>query len=68
MTDKNRDTSKIVVAICPSCGERTTFKYLGTQVWPEIIAKRLGIPERSELYLCDVCFSTISDRTLRKED
>lgn len=67
MADKKRDTSEVVIAICPSCGERTTFKYLGTQIWPKEIAARLGIPERSELYLCDSCFSTISDRTLLKD-
>jgi ribosomal protein L37AE/L43A len=67
MTDNERDVSEVVSGICPSCGEHSTFTYLGTQIWPEIIAKRLKIPERSELYLCDKCFSTISDRTLPKD-
>jgi hypothetical protein len=67
MTDKQHDKTEVVYAICPSCGHRSSFKYLGTQIWPEEIAKRLGIPPRTELYLCDTCFSTISDRNMRED-
>lgn len=68
MTEQQRDASDFLSAICPSCGEHATFKHLGTQVWPEQIARRLGIPAKTELYLCDICFSTISDRTLRDQN
>jgi hypothetical protein len=67
MANTERGKLRVVTAICPSCGERTTFKYLGIQIWPDEIAKRLGIPARSELYLCNTCFSTISDRNLLKD-
>jgi len=67
MTDKEHDKTEIVIAICPSCGQRSTFKHLGTQIWPDEIAKRLGIAPRSELYLCDTCFSTISERNLLED-
>ena len=67
MSEKQHDTDELVVAICPSCGKRTSFKHLGTQIWPDEIAKRLNIPTQTELYLCNSCYSTISDRNMRKD-
>lgn len=67
MVNKQQDETDVVIAICPSCSERTTFKHLGTQIWPDEIAKRLNIPTHTELYLCDTCYSTISDRNLKKD-
>jgi hypothetical protein len=48
-------------ALCPSCGNYTTFTLLGVQRYPEYVAAKLGLPTEINLWTCGVCKSTISE-------
>ena len=45
---------------CPSCGNASTFKFIGEQKWSEAVATKLGIPTIINLYTCDKCHSTMT--------
>jgi len=44
--------------ICPSCGVRSRFLYIGEQHWPEAIARRRGVASIS-LWECGACGSSV---------
>jgi DNA-directed RNA polymerase subunit RPC12/RpoP len=66
MTAKSQvdDTEHEREGICPACGQTVKFTLLGEQIWPPNVAKRLGIPEKTLLYICANCQSTISESAI----
>lgn len=47
-------------AMCPRCNHLADFDYLGTQTWPERVAKRLGKPVTVTVWKCGNCQTTLS--------
>ena len=68
MMMKERGVAKVVEGECPSCGYVGNFKFIGTQVWPEDVAMRLGVDMTVALYLCENCLTTVSEPMLLDPD
>ncbi|MDX2074946.1 MAG: hypothetical protein SFZ02_00825 [bacterium] len=45
---------------CPSCHNTSNFTYIGTQIWPLRVAQKLGIPQQTALWRCEICHTTIT--------
>jgi hypothetical protein len=65
---KERRVTTVVEGQCPSCGVVGAFKFIGTQVWPEDVAIRLGVDLTVALYLCENCLTTVSEPMLLEAD
>jgi hypothetical protein len=46
---------------CPSCGQYTTFHFLGEQRWPARLVEATGCAPVSLLWTCESCHTTITD-------
>jgi ribosomal protein S27AE len=46
--------------ICPSCGQRTVFRFAGEQHWPAEITQVAGIDPVIRLWHCGGCHTTLS--------
>jgi ribosomal protein L37AE/L43A len=49
-----------LVAQCPSCGQTTTFTFIGFQHWPPRVAQLMG-KGKTTLWQCGNCLTTISN-------
>ena len=47
-------------ALCPSCKQQADFYFIGTQQWPERVAKLLGKSTITTLWRCSHCRTTLS--------
>jgi hypothetical protein len=65
MMVKDGHIPKLIDGECPSCGYEGSFKYIGTQVWPQEVAERLGVATSIALYQCENCLTTISAPMLK---
>lgn len=52
-------------AICPSCGRRNRFSYVGEQEWPPRLVKLRGGHVAFGLWTCAHCHTTVSEFSLR---
>jgi len=50
-----------ITATCPTCGQVSTFTYLGAQAWPERVAAKLNIDPITHSWRCDCCQTTVTD-------
>jgi Zn finger protein HypA/HybF involved in hydrogenase expression len=61
MTNEHTNYDELAFDLeCPTCEERATFIYRGKQIFPEVVAKKLGLPTDIHLWSCSHCHSTIS--------
>ena len=51
-------------ATCPTCGETTTFRYVGDQRWPETVAEAAGMPAIVRLWMCNRCSTTLVENDM----
>lgn len=80
MNNRNSDTQEMQqrhlelhqaetrMAICPTCGVHSPFRFHGEQVWPEKVAKAAGFPERVSLWQCVACETTLLEPGLKFDD
>lgn len=54
-----------ISTMCPSCGRRATFAFLGWQRWPEEVAAQIGTPRCVGLWVCGACSTTLTRVGLR---
>lgn len=52
--------------ICPSCGRRATFTFLGWQRWPAEVAAQIGMPRCLGLWTCGACSTNLTRVGLRR--
>jgi hypothetical protein len=52
---------------CPSCHKTGTFQHIGTQKWPEAVAKKLNLPTVIEVYCCEHCHTSMTQVQLQEE-
>lgn len=45
---------------CPTCGQQTTFVYLGEQHWPPAVAQKLNMDPVVHLWRCERCQTTLT--------
>lgn len=50
---------------CPSCRRTEGFVYIGSQVWPEAVARRLNCDPVVSLWRCEACLTTVSSMELK---
>lgn len=64
MQPQHTDTQEMravthATAICPTCGQHSTFRFQGIQTWPEHVAEASGMPTRMAMWTCDNCQTTL---------
>lgn len=53
-----------VVAVCPSCKQRSAFTFQGIQTWPAAVALKRGWPQQTRLYCCESCGTSVTEQSL----
>lgn len=61
-----RSRGKSRKAICPGCGSRSRFNYVGEQHCPPRLVKLRGGPVAFGLWTCADCHTTVSEFSLRE--
>lgn len=56
---KTGTTPAVRIARCPTCDTHSSFQYLGTQRYPERVAKAAGMTPVVHTWMCDNCHTTI---------
>jgi hypothetical protein len=50
---------------CPSCHKTGNFMHIGSQTWPEAVARKLNLPGVIQVYRCEHCHTTLTEQQLK---
>jgi transposase-like protein len=53
---------------CPSCHQSGDFLHIGSQTWPEAVARKLNLPSLIQVYRCEHCHTSLTEQQLKKEN
>jgi hypothetical protein len=51
---------------CPSCQKTGTFIHIGSQTWPEAVARKLNLPTVIQVYCCEHCHTSLTEVQLQQ--
>lgn len=51
---------------CPSCQKIGHFEHIGSQKWPEAVARKLNLPTVIEVYRCEHCHTSLTEVQLQQ--
>jgi hypothetical protein len=56
-----------IYTACPGCQKTGHFVHIGTQTWPEAVARKLNLPTVIQVYRCEHCHTSLTEIQLRQE-
>jgi hypothetical protein len=59
--DTQRPTATQRPGVCPSCGQSTQFRLVGSQRWPQAVVEATGLGPLVNLWTCVQCRTTLTE-------